>query len=430
MIDKEGINLENTQKLIDFIEKSTDCYHTVKTVKEALKKNGFSELKENRGWNLEKGGRYYVSRNSSSLIAFKIPGTEYKAFSICASHTDSPSFKLKPIFELEAEGCVKLSVEGYGGMIMSSWLDRPLSVSGRIVTAENGKIKEQLVNIDRDIAVIPNPAIHISRDINKGYEFNVKRDMCPVAGSRAGALAELVADSAGVPSENIKGFDLFLYNRMRGIIFGTDNEYFSAPRIDDLQCVYTTLEGFIGASNEKRVSVFAAFDNEEVGSGTKQGALSSFLRDVLERINFSLGGNEEKYKIALADSFMLSCDNAHAVHPNYADKADSTNRVYMNGGIVIKYNANQKYTTDAVSEAVVKHVCEKADIPYQLYANRSDMPGGSTLGNLSDEKVSINTADVGLAQLAMHSAYETAGTKDTECMIKFIKKFYETQLTF
>ena len=313
---------------------------------------------------------------------------------------------------------------------MSSWLDRPLSVSGRVVTVKDGKVQTRLVNIDRDLLVIPNLAIHMSRDINKGYEFNVKRDMCPLAGGKDGALMDIVAENAGVKKDDIKGFDLSLYNRMRGTVTGTDNEYFSAPRIDDLQCVYTTLEGFLDSESENAISVFAAFDNEEVGSGTKQGAKSGFLRDTLERINAALGGDEEDYKRAVAQSFMLSCDNAHAVHPNHADKSDSTNRVYMNGGIVIKYNANQRYTTDAVSEAVVKYVCEKADVPYQLYANRSDIPGGSTLGNLSNEKVSLNTADIGLAQLAMHSAYETAGSKDTTYMINFVKTFYESNLEF
>lgn len=422
--------MDNTKKLIDFIEKSTDCYHAVKTVKDILNENGFCELKESEKWELERGKKYYVSRNSSSLIAFKIPEEEYKSFLICAAHTDSPSFKLKPVFEIEAEDCVRLSVEGYGGMIMSSWLDRPLSVSGRVITAADGKIREKLVNIDRDIAVIPNLAIHMNSGINKGYEFNIKRDMCPIIGARKDALIDIVSENAGVRKEDIKGFDLYLYNRMRGTIIGTDNEYFSAPRIDDLQCVFAALEGFVGESSNNYVSVFAAFDNEEVGSGTKQGALSSFLSDTLERVNSALGFDEEKYKMSLAESFMLSCDNAHALHPNYTDKSDSSNRVYMNDGIVIKYNANQRYTTDAVSEAVVKYVCEKAGVPYQMYANRSDMPGGSTLGNLSNEKVSLNTADIGLAQLAMHSAYETAGTKDTTYMIKFVKEFYNSKFEF
>ena len=422
--------MENTQKLIEFIEKSTDCYHAVKSVRERLEGEGFTELCEGGRWTINEGGKYYVVRNYSSVIAFKVPEKNYKSFLICASHTDSPCFKLKSNFEISAENMVKLSVEGYGGMIMSSWLDRPLSVSGRVVTVKDGKVQTRLVNIDRDLLVIPNLAIHMSRDINKGYEFNVKRDMCPLAGGKDGTLMDIVAENAGVKKDDIKGFDLSLYNRMRGTVTGTDNEYFSAPRIDDLQCVYTTLEGFLDSESENAISVFAAFDNEEVGSGTKQGAKSGFLRDTLERINAALGGDEEDYKRAVAQSFMLSCDNAHAVHPNHADKSDSANRVYMNGGIVIKYNANQRYTTDAVSEAVVKYVCEKADVPYQLYANRSDIPGGSTLGNLSNEKVSLNTADVGLAQLAMHSAYETAGSKDTTYMINFVKTFYESNLEF
>lgn len=422
--------MENTQKLIGFIEKSTDCYHAVKSVRERLESEGFTELCEGGRWTINEGGKYYVVRNYSSVIAFKVPRKDYKSFLICASHTDSPCFKLKSNFEISAENMVKLSVEGYGGMIMSSWLDRPLSVSGRVVTVKDGKVQTHLVNIDRDLLVIPNLAIHMSRDINKGYEFNIKRDMCPLAGGKDGALMDIVAEIAGVKKDDIKGFDLSLYNRMRGTVLGTDNEYFSAPRIDDLQCVYTTLEGFIDSESENTIPVYAAFDNEEVGSGTKQGAKSGFLRDTLERINAALGGDDEDYRRAVAQSFMMSCDNAHAVHPNHADKSDACNRVYMNGGIVIKYNANQRYTTDAVSEAVVKYVCERANVPYQLYANRSDIPGGSTLGNLSNEKVSLNTADIGLAQLAMHSSYETAGAKDTTYMIDFIKEFYESNLEF
>ena len=268
--------MDSTRRLIDFIEKSTDCYHAVRTVKEILKANGFAELREKEKWEIKRGGKYYVSRNSSSLIAFRIPHGEYKSFLICASHTDSPAFKLKPEFELETEDGIKLSVEGYGGMIMSSWMDRPLSVSGRIFTVANGKLREYLVNIDRDLVVIPNLAIHMSRDINKGYEFNIKRDMCPIAGGEKDALMELVAKNTGVRKDDIKGFDLFLYNRAKGTVFGTADEYFAAPRIDDLQCVFATLEGFTNSESEASVSVFAAFDNEEVGSGTKQGALSSF----------------------------------------------------------------------------------------------------------------------------------------------------------
>ena len=388
-----------TENLIDFIGKSTDCYHAVKTAKDRLDENGFTELLEGDKWDVQSGGKYYVIRNSSSIIAFEMPKKDFGAFMICASHTDSPSFKLKPDFEINADGCIKLSVEGYGGMIMSSWLDRPLSISGRIVTAKNGKVETKLVNIDRDLLVIPSLAIHMSRDINKGYEFNIRRDMCPIASEKNGRIEDIIAENVGADKEEILGFDLSLYNRMRGTVLGADGEYFSAPRIDDLQCMYSTLEGFLNSESDDNVTVFAAFDNEEVGSGTKQGAKSSFLRDVLERIC----NNSETYKRAVAKSF-------------------------MNGGFVIKYNANQRYTTDAVSEAVVKYVCKNAGVPYQMYANRSDIPGGSTLGNLSNEKVSLNTADIGLAQLAMHSSYETAGSRDTEYMVKMIKEFYKTEI--
>lgn len=423
--------MNSTNNLIDFIGKSTDCYHAVKTVSETLLKNGFERLEERDKWTLKGGGKYFVTRNLSSLIAFKLPKDGYKSFMICASHTDSPSFKLKSSFESESEGTVKLSVEGYGGMIMSSWLDRPLSLSGRVTTVSGGRVRTRLVNIDRDLLIIPNLAVHMCRDINKGYEFNVKRDMCPIAGEKTGAVMDIIAEAAEVKKEEIKGFDLSLYNRMKGTVLGTNGEYFAAPRIDDLQCVYTTLEGFLNSPSAVRtVSVFSAFDNEEVGSGTKQGARSTFLRDTLERINEVSGGGREEYIRAVSGSFMLSCDNAHAVHPNYADKSDGTNRVYMNCGVVIKHNASQRYTTDAVSCAAVKYLCEKAGVPCQSYANRSDIPGGSTLGNLSCEQVAVNTADVGLAQLAMHSVYETAGTRDTSYMIEFVKEFYGSGIDF
>lgn len=421
--------MKNTLKLIDFIRKCPDAYHAVRTVSGILRENGFAEIFEKDEWHLQRGGKYFVTRNSSSIAAFALPETDYSAFLITASHTDSPCFKLKSNFELEAANTLTASVEAYGGMIMSSWLDRPLSVSGRVIVNDNGALAARLVNIDRDLLIIPSLAVHLNRDINKGYEYNVKTDMCPILGENKGSLLELIAENAGVKAEEIAGFDLSLYSRGAAVL-GTDNEYFSAPRIDDLQCVFAALEGFVSAPPSKNVQVFAAFDNEEVGSSSKQGAKSTFLADTLERINAGLDGGFEKYKTALAKSFMLSCDNAHAVHPNHADKSDSLNRVYLNGGIVIKYNANAHYTTDAVSEAAVKILCEKAGVPYQLYANRSDMAGGSTLGNLSAQQVSVITADIGLAQLAMHSACETAGTKDTSYMIKLIKTFYESNFEF
>ncbi|MBR0470423.1 MAG: M18 family aminopeptidase, partial [Clostridia bacterium] len=332
--------MDNTKRLLDFIEKSTDAFNTVKTVTEILTENGFTELKRSDIWNLLRGGKYFTTANSSSVIAFTVPENEPDAFFITASHTDSPSFKLKSNFELDGDNMVRLSVEGYGGMIKSTWLDRPLGISGRVVTEKDGAIASHTIRLDRDLAVIPNLAIHLNRDINKGYEYNTKNDMCALTGTEKSRILELAAENAGVKCEDILGFDLYLYNREGGRIFGTDNEYFAAPRIDDLQCVFATLDAFVASPPSDNVRVFAAFDNEEVGSGSKQGAKSTFLADTLKRINTALEQSDEQYYAMLAASLMLSCDNAHALHPNHADKSDSLNRVYMNGGVVIKYNAN------------------------------------------------------------------------------------------
>ena len=321
---------------------------------------------------------------------------------------------------------VKLNVERYGGMILSTWFDRPLSVAGRMIVRKNGKILEKLVNIDRDLVMIPSLAIHMNRDINGGYHYNVQKDMIPLySGSgEKGNFMRMMAEEAEVRPEDILGHDLFLYNRMPGTIWGSRNEFVSSPRLDDLQCAFASLEGFLQAYKKKNIAVHCVLDNEEVGSTTKQGAASTFLKDVLFRINLALGGDQESYLMALAESFMISADNAHALHPNYTDKADPVNRPVMNGGIVIKYNANQKYCTDGISTAIFKELCREADVPYQTFVNRSDIAGGSTLGNISNTQAAMNTVDIGLPQLAMHSAYETAGVKDTESLIRAAKVFY------
>ena len=321
---------------------------------------------------------------------------------------------------------VKLNVERYGGMILSTWFDRPLSVAGRMIVRKNGKILKKLVNIDRDLVMIPSLAIHMNRDINGGYHYNVQKDMLPLySGSgEKGNFMRMMAEEAEVRPEDILGHDLFLYNRMPGTIWGSRNEFVSSPRLDDLQCAFASLEGFLQADKKKNIAVHCVLDNEEVGSTTKQGAASTFLKDVLFRINLALGGDQESYLMALAESFMISADNAHALHPNYTDKADPVNRPVMNGGIVIKYNANQKYCTDGISTAIFKELCREADVPYQTFVNRSDIAGGSTLGNISNTQAAMNTVDIGLPQLAMHSAYETAGVKDTESLIRAAKVFY------
>ena len=421
----------HVKQLFKFIENSPSCFHAIKTITEELKNEGFVEIKEKDTWQIEQGKKYYVTRNLSSVIAFKIPQNDFKSFNIVASHSDSPTFKIKANAEIEVKNkYVKLNTEKYGGMICSTWFDRPLSIAGRILVKENNAVKTHLVNIDKDLVIIPNLAIHMNREVNDGYTYNAQIDMLPLYGdnSSKGSLMKTIAKEAEVEEESILDTDLFLYNRMNGTKIGSNEEYISSPRLDDLECAFTSLSAFLSENTSNSASVYCVFDNEEVGSGTKQGADSTFLYDVLRRINISLGKTEEDYYRLISSSFMVSADNAHALHPNYTDKSDLTNKVYMNDGIVIKYNANQKYTTDAVSASIFKTICDSVDVPYQTFTNRSDILGGSTLGNISNAHVSLNTIDIGLAQLAMHSTYETAGAKDVTYMVDAIKAFYNTSI--
>lgn len=418
-----------TDELLRFIENSPTQFHAADNVRKILLENDFEELRENDPWKLEKGGRYFLVRNESAVIAFKVPQNQIGCFMIGASHSDSPCFKIKenPEMICEQGAYVKLNAEGYGGMLMAPWFDRPLSVAGRICLWKGNRLETKLVNIDRDLMMIPSLAIHMDRSANEGHPINVQTEMLPVlgAGIPKGGFMELIAENAEVSAEEIASADLFLYCRSSGSVWGANKEFFSAPRLDDLQCAYTVLKGFVAApQTDSSVPVYALFDNEEVGSGTKQGACSDFLKNTLQRIVSGTGGDNSDYGRITANSFMVSADNAHAVHPNHGDKACPTNRPVMNGGIVVKHNAAQKYTTDAVSAAVFKAVCRKAGVPVQDYFNRSDIPGGSTLGHLSNAQVSLNTVDIGLAQLAMHSPYETAGVEDTERMIKAMKVFF------
>ncbi len=418
-----------SQHLIEFIENSPTCFHAVQTMTDILTAEGFTELKENQKWNIKNGGSYFVTRNGSSLIAFTVPVQDMKGMHIIASHSDSPSFKIKENPELESEGhYIRLNVEGYGGMIRAPWLDRPLSVAGRVIVkdTEQEGFRSVLVNIDRDLVMIPNLAIHMDRQINDNCKYNVQKDMLPIYGnlSAKDTFMKLISDAAGVPEEEILGHDLFLYNRQKGTVWGASGEFLSCSRLDDLQCAFASLKGFLAGARKEYLAVHCVLDNEEVGSGTKQGAASTFLYDTLTRIHTALGLSREDYLIHLADSFMISADNAHAVHPAHAAKADPTNRPYLNGGIVIKFSANQKYCTDGISAAMFRDLCRRADVPVQTFVNRSDMAGGSTLGNISNTQVALNTVDIGLPQLAMHSPYETAGVKDTGYLIRAAEEFF------
>lgn len=420
--------IETTKQLLSFIEKSPTAFHAIENMKEILVKEGFQELQEGEHWELVFGGSYFVTRNSSSLIAFSVPSGKVSGFRVMASHSDSPTFKVKENPELHVENqYVKLNVEKYGGMLMGPWFDRPLSIAGRIVFAKDGDLYEKLVNIDRDLLMIPSLAIHMNREVNEKMSLNAQKDILPLYSMEETGISvlDIIAKEAGLSKEDILGHDLFLYSRVPGSIWGADQEFISSGRLDDLQCAYASLTGFLRAKREKNICLHCVLDNEEVGSTTRQGAASTFLENTLCRIYESLGFTKEEYLQSFAKSFMVSADNAHAVHPNYTDKTDPGNRPYLNGGIVIKYNANQKYCTDAVSAARFKQICKKADVPYQTFTNRSDMAGGSTLGNIANTKVAVSTVDIGLPQLAMHSPYETAGIKDTLYLCKAAEILFE-----
>ena len=423
------------EKLKKRIEASVSPFHSIIYAIDELEEVGFEKLELGSRWKIERGRRYYVNVYGSTLVAFTI-GEKWcgENLKFAAAHSDFPCLKIKPSCQMEANGYIKMNVEVYGGAILNTWLDRPLSAAGRVVLKTDDVMEPEIRYIDlrKPLFIIPNLAIHMNRDANSGIKYNPQKDMIPLFGeiSAKNKFEKIIAKEANTDTDSIISTDLFLYNREKGTVWGADNEFISAPRLDDVMCAYSCINALIKSkeTNKESVNVCAVFDNEEVGSTTKQGADSSFLADVLSRISMCKGKDNEDFVRACASSFMLSADNAHAVHPNYKEKADPTNRPYMNKGIVIKYNANQKYTTDAVSAAIFKEICKKAEVPVQSYVNRSDIPGGSTLGNISNSHISLNTVDIGLAQLAMHSPYETAGIKDTELMIKAVKKFYETAI--
>ncbi|MCB7513658.1 M18 family aminopeptidase [bacterium 210917-SL.2.15] len=424
---EESMKLSN--ELLDFIQKSPSCYHAVENLAQALCDAGFSELSEGEPWRLQRGGCYFVRRNLSSLLAFKIPEGEIKGFQIAASHSDSPTFKIKENMDIVVDGAyTELNVEKYGGMLCAPWFDRPLSVAGKIVVRRGEGLESRLVNVDRDLLMLPSLAIHMNRSVNDGYKYSIQKDMLPLLGDEraVGTFLDIVAGAAGVDKENILGTDLYLYCRGRGVIWGAGGEYLSSPKLDDLQCTFANLQGFLAGGHPNTISVYAVFDNEEVGSGTKQGAAGTVLLDTLLRVNEALGRSHEDYLRALASGFMVSADNAHAVHPNHLSLADPTNHPHMNQGVVLKFSANQKYGTDSVSAALFRAICGRAGVPTQAFHNHSDVLGGSTLGNLSNAQVSLNMVDVGLPQLAMHSAVETAGVLDTFYLVRAMQEFYST----
>lgn len=421
------------QDLFTFIDQSVSPYHSVQEAVCRLEKAGFIRREESDEWQIEPGGKYYVTRNQSSIIAFAVPAQKPQYYHLTASHSDSPTFRIKKS-RMEGKDYARAEVEGYGGMIHSSWLDRPLGFAGRVMVRTPEGITAKLVAADKDIFVIPNLAIHFNREINKGYAYNPQVDLQPLYGGGDAELKDLIASGADVSSaEEVLDMDLVLTVRQKAGYLGVRNEFYTAPRIDDLACAYTTLAGFLAAldeteQNTEKVSLWCMFDNEEVGSGTRQGAMGSFLPEVMARLEQACGMTEEERIRARSKSLLVSADNAHALHPNHPGKSDPEFPVILNQGIVIKYNASQRYTTTGMTAAVFSELCRREGIPVQRFANRADSPGGSTLGNLLGHQFSIPMLDIGLPQLAMHSAVETAGCADAGYMIRAVKAFYESEI--
>ena len=422
--------IESTLELMDFIQDSPSCFHVVENARTMLENAGAVCLDEKKTYSLEAGSSYFVTRNGSAIIAFRLPQTEAGGYSIVSAHTDSPSFKLKENPELSNGGTyTTLNVEGYGGMLMAPWFDRPLSIAGRaFVKAKDGSVQQRLVNFDKDLCQIVNLCIHQNRDVNKSHEYKIQKELLPIIGlGEMPKIKEMVADILDIDVLSVLDTELFLYNRMHGSIWGVGDEFFSAPKIDDLQCAFSALKAFVTAEDScsSKIQMVALFDNEETGSMSRQGADSDFLRQTIHRIGCAMGWDYDKRCALQASSFMLSADNGHSFHPNYPEKCDPTNKPLINGGVMIKYAANQKYTTDAFSASVLKSIITNAGIPFQVFFNNSDVTGGSTLGNISTSQFSIPTVDIGAAQLAMHSPYETAGTQDTLNLTEGMRAFYK-----
>ena len=415
-------------QLFDFIQCSPTASHTAATVRAMLVQAGFTQLLESQPWDLQPGGRYYTTRGMSSLIAFQVPKADFHGFSVIAPHGDSPCFKVKESPELRVDGqYTKLNTEVYGGMQLALWTDRPLSVAGRLAVRTDNGVKGVLCDIRRDLLLIPGVAIHMNRGVNEGVKLDPQKDTLPLLGGSQADLKKLVAENAGVAPEDILSWDLYLYSRAQGTVFGAEQEFIAAPRLDDLECVFAAANAFLAGENRENVTVLSLFDNEETGSLTRQGADSPFLSEVLERISLSCGKSREEHLRAIASGFMLSADNAHAVHPDSPEKSDPTNRCYLNGGVVVKHSP--RYASDALTAGLFQRICQKAGVPVQVYYNNSKIPGGGTLGNLSGSHVALPTVDIGLAQLSMHSPYETAGAKDLDYMVWAMQAFYESVIT-
>lgn len=424
------------ENMLDFIYESPTQFNAVEVSAEMLEKNGFEKLNPKENWKLEVGKKYYTTKNSSALVAFKVNSDEVEkeGFRIIGSHTDSPGFRIKPNAEMESCGAyLKLNTEGYGGMILSTWLDRPLAMAGRVFLRGENPFKpvEKIVNINKPVCIIPNLAIHMNRSINDGYKYNKQTDMLPLVGlineqlEKDNYMVKLLASELDVEVEEIIDFDIFLYEYEKGCFTGANEEFISTGRLDNLSMYYSSVEALLDSDSKSGISIAVGFDNEEVGSSTKQGADSNMLLNILERICISLGKDRQQFFEAIENSFIISSDLAHAVHPNVNGMADPTNRPVMGKGPVIKVHAGQAYTSDGYSISVYKEICRECGVEYQEFVNKSDQRGGSTIGPISSTHIDIPSVDIGAPILSMHSIRELGCSEDFYNTYKTFVKFYE-----
>ncbi|RHQ97822.1 M18 family aminopeptidase [Peptoclostridium sp. AF21-18] len=424
------------ENMLDFIYESPTQFNAVAVSAEILEKNGFEKLNPKENWKLEVGKKYYTTKNSSALVAFKVNSDEIEkeGFRIIGSHTDSPGFRIKPNAEMESCGAyLKLNTEGYGGMILSTWLDRPLAMAGRVFLRGENPFKpvEKIVNINKPVCIIPNLAIHMNRSINDGYKYNKQTDMLPLVGlineqlEKDNYMVKLLASELDVEVEEIIDFDIFLYEYEKGCFTGANEEFISTGRLDNLSMYYSSVEALLDSDSKSGISIAVGFDNEEVGSSTKQGADSNMLLNILERICISLGKDRQQFFEAIENSFIISSDLAHAVHPNVNGMADPTNRPVMGKGPVIKVHAGQAYTSDGYSISVYKEICRECGVEYQEFVNKSDQRGGSTIGPISSTHIDIPSVDIGAPILSMHSIRELGCSEDFYNTYKTFVKFYE-----
>lgn len=439
--------MSNTRQLLDFINKSKTAFQGAYEVKNILDKNGFTQLNESDCWNLKQGDKHYIMKNDSAVIAFEVGSGEIEedGFRLIGAHTDSPGFRIKPSAEMTVENnYVKLNTEVYGGPILSTWFDRPLSIAGRVTLKSNNVFKPEtrIVDVNKPVLIIPNLAIHMNRSVNEGYEFNRQKDTLPLLAlkdeessklfeesaksnlEKDGYLLSLLALTLNVEVSDILDFDLFLYEYAEGSLVGLNEELISCGRLDDLWMVFAGLKALTESKKIKATKVLVALDNEEIGSLTSQGANSSILENILERITLGLKKDREGFRRALSNSVMISADLAHAIHPNYTEKCDPTNKPVLGGGPVIKIAASGSYSTDSFAAGIFKGVCEKAGVPCQVFVNRSDMRGGTTIGPITAGKLNIPVIDMGAPLLSMHSIRELASVKDNEYTIKAFTEFF------